>query len=133
MKTPTLIKVMSMFIIALCVMLMSCNKKELTVVTNAPTNVTSRTVTCGGSVDSNDPLSITDKGIICTVHENPTLDGVHEMSPSVYHSISAGTGTGDFSFEINFIDSNTTYYVRAYAICDGETYYGDIESFRTLE
>lgn len=121
------------FLSLIGIMLLSCNRNEPTVVTNSPTDVTSRTAICSGSVTSDDPNSVTDKGIICSIYDNPTLDGVYAQSPSVYHYVSAGPGTGDFSFEINFMSPNTTYYVRAYAVCDDETYYGDVESLMTVD
>lgn len=117
----------------ICVMLLSCNKKEPTVVTYSPTDVTTASAICGGSVTSDDPLSVTDKGICYSVYDNPTIGGVYPDSPSDYNCISAGSGIGDFSFEINGISYSTTYYVRAYAVYDDEIFYGDVESFKTEE
>lgn len=36
-----------------------------------------------------------------------------------------------FNYNLKRLYPNTTYYFRAYAVCDGKYYYGDVESFET--
>ena len=43
-----------------------------------------------------------------------------------------GTGTGSYSYEVDGLELNTTYYVRAYAIQNENVVYGETKQFTTV-
>ena len=88
-----------------------------TVTTSAASNTSSGTVSCGGEVTYDGGCaSITARGVCYSTGHNPTIDGTHT---------SDGTGVGSFVSMIGSLQSNTTYYVRAYATNRTGTAYGD--------
>ena len=102
-----------------------------TTITEAPTvetldidDVTSSTAFIGGNVISDGGSTVTAKGIVWAKHDNPSLsdDFTNE-----------GTGSGFFNSTITNLESNTTYYIRAYATNSIGTSYGDLKTFTTLE
>lgn len=93
-------------------------------VTTAPvTNIGEHTAMGGGNVTSDGGSPITERGICWSTSHNPTTGGNHATS---------GTGTGSFSCTMTGLTSGTTYYVRAYAVADGQTMYGNEVSFTTI-
>jgi FlaG/FlaF family flagellin (archaellin) len=66
--------------------------------------------------------TIIERGYCWSVNSNPTLYPFHTIS---------GDGLGSYSANLNNLISNTTYYVRAYAITSNGTYYSDQTSFLT--
>jgi len=66
--------------------------------------------------------TIIERGYCWSVNSNPTLYPFHTIS---------GYGLGSYSANLNNLISNTTYYVRAYAITSNGTYYSDQTSFLT--
>ena len=94
-----------------------------TVTTNAVTNATQTTATCGGNVTSDGGTSVTARGVCWSTSQNPTIADSHTTD---------GTGTGVFTSYITGLSSNTTYYVRAYATNSEGTAYGEQRTFTTL-
>ncbi len=88
-----------------------------TVTTNAITNITQSAAFCGGNVTNEGSTSVTARGVCWGTSPNPVL------TPS--HFTTEGTGSGTFTSEIMGINSNTTYYIRAYATNSGGTAYGN--------
>lgn len=99
---------------------------EIIVTTNAVTNVTASTATCGGNatITNDNNLPITAKGVCWSTNHNPSLNDNHSND---------GSGTGAFNSSITGLSVNTTYYVRAYATNQIATYYGSEKSFVTSE
>ena len=93
-----------------------------TVITSEPSNVSSSTATCGGSVTSDGGASIIQRGVCFSTSQNPTTSS---------QIVTSGTGTGLFTCNLTGLSANTTYYVRAYAINSVGTGYGTQKSFRT--
>lgn len=90
--------------------------------TNAVTNLTSTTAETGGNITSDGGTTITERGIVYSTSNNPTVANT---------KIVAGTaGTGSFSVNIPGLTPATLYYVRAYAI-NGGTTYGENIRFNT--
>jgi hypothetical protein len=100
------------------------NSGEITVTTNTVTSIGPETATCGGNatVTNGNNLPITAKGVCWSTNHNPTIDDYHTED---------GTGTGQFVSSISGLSLNTTYYVRAYATNQIDTYYGDEVHFAT--
>ena len=100
------------------------NKKDPPfLITREITNITTTTATSGGDLIG-DSSNITMCGICWGTSSNPT---------------SSDNRTGVFAVKGSFISTlmelmhSTLYYVRAYAIIDTDTIYGDVKSFKTAD
>ncbi len=95
---------------------------DITDITKSSANVQvelSNTVSAG--------VTITERGVLYATVNNPEVGGT-----SVLKEIYTGTG-GTATIAIPTLQTNTTYYVRAYAITNGSTAnYGDVKTFKTL-
>lgn len=100
------------------------NSGEITVITNNVTSIGPETATCGGNatVSNGNNLPITAKGICWSTNHNPTINDSFTND---------GSGSGSFVSSITGLSLNTTYYVRAYATNQIDTYYGNEVSFTT--
>ena len=88
-----------------------------TVTTAAATNLSSGSVAGGGEVTyDGGGASISARGVCYSASHNPTLSDPHT---------SDGTGVGSFASVMGSLQSNTTYYIRAYATNVAGTAYGD--------
>ena len=74
--------------------------------TNAATGVTLTEAVSGGNSISENGAAVLEKGICWNTTGNPTTSGPHASS---------GTGTGNFTVNIDGLSPSTVYYVRAYA------------------
>jgi len=92
------------------------------VTTNAITDITQTTATCGGNVTSDGGATITSRGVCWSTSQNPTTANTKTTN---------GSGTGNFTSNITGLNANTLYYVRAYAINSAGTAYGDQVTFTT--
>lgn len=119
--------ILGIFPIALAVFLMfGCKKDqiaEITLKTNAPTNVTGNEVTVSAEIISDGGLTVTKRGVCFSVNENPTpLDGqVLTTSTSATFTITA----------TNLIPDKN-YYCRAFAESNNIVFYGQQVTFKTL-
>ena len=90
--------------------------------TTLPTASNIRNGASGGNVTSDGGATVTERGICWGTSTNPTT--------SNSKTVVSGT-TGSYSASLTGLKSNTTYYVRAYAINSEGTAYGANESFTT--
>ena len=95
-----------------------------TVVTSAVTQITETSAVVGGNVTSDGGASVTERGVVYSTTQNPTVANSKAAS---------GSGTGAFTCNLTGLQSNTTYFVRAYAVNSKGTAYGDEVSFTTKE
>ena len=93
-----------------------------TVTINSVTNVTATSAVCGGSISDNGGFAVTDKGLVWSTSQYPTLNDDH---------ISLGSGNTPFSGSMTNLLMGTTYYVRAYATNSQGTSYSTQLSFPT--
>ncbi len=93
------------------------------VITNAVSNVTISSATCGGNVSSDGNSPVTARGVCWSTSPNPTISNSHTTD---------GTGIGGFSSSMTGLTAGTTYYVRAYATNGVGTAYGEQRTFTTL-
>ena len=93
-----------------------------TVTTSSATNITGTSATIGGNVTSDGGQPVTERGIVYSTTKNPTTSS---------NKITRGTGTGSYSINLTGLADGTTYYVRAYAINNRGTAYGEEVSFKT--
>lgn len=90
--------------------------------TTIATDITSTKATSGGTIESDDEINITARGVCWSIHANPTI---------VDSITSDGRGAGHFSSHMNRLMGNTTYFARAYATINKGTNYGNEISFKT--
>ena len=102
-----------------------------TITTNALTAITSNSATFGGAISNANGNQIMERGIVYSTSPNPTLGS---------NKIIIGNGIGTFDTisglgyqYAHLLNSNTTYYVRAYAVTENNiSAYGNEVSFTTL-
>ena len=102
-----------------------------TITTNSMTGITSNSATFGGAISNANGNQIMERGIVYSTSPNPTL-----VSNKIV--IGNGIGTFDTISALNpsyphLLNSNNTYYVRAYAVTENNiSAYGNEVSFTTL-
>ena len=101
-------------------------EKLLPTVTTATevTDITVSSAVCGGEVTFDGNVTVTAKGICWSTTQNPTIED---------NKTTNGSGVGSYTSNMTNLEHNTTYYVRAYAINEVGTSYGEEVSFTTLE
>ncbi|MBN1338691.1 MAG: hypothetical protein JXA03_05170 [Bacteroidales bacterium] len=92
------------------------------VTTSGITDITEISATCGGVVTGEGNSAVTARGVCWGTTQNPSVSGAHTLD---------GAGTGSFTSYITGLDTNTTYYVRAYATNSFGTSYGAQIDFLT--
>lgn len=100
-----------------------CNDDEETVVTittTAVTGITTTTATSGGTIAVTGDVDVTERGVCWSTVDPPT---------TADNKTSDGTGTGTFTSNMTGLTASTPYFVRAYAVNAGETYYGETVTF----
>jgi uncharacterized protein (TIGR02145 family) len=95
---------------------------QLPTVTTVVSNITSGTAQVGGTVTYDGPGTVISRGVCYSTTEMPTV------SDDCFY---LGYGTGSFSGTLMGLTANTTYYVRAFAMSNYGTAYGDQMSFTT--
>lgn len=114
------------FAICQIILIISCKKEAIRttpIITTLPvSNITETSAMCGGNATSDGGEVITIKGICWSVNQNPTISDNKSTN---------GTGVGNFSYNIEGLTENTTYYIRAYATNMIGTSYGDNVSLTT--
>lgn len=93
-----------------------------TVSTDAISNITHNSSTVTYSVTDEGTGIVEDRGIAWNTSPNPNL--ANEFS-------SGGGGIGSFTDTLTGLTSNTTYYVRAYAVNEAGTAFGNQQTFTT--
>jgi uncharacterized protein (TIGR02145 family) len=86
------------------------------------TEVAISSAVSGGNIANDGGNTVTQRGVCWNTSSNPT---------TANFSTSDGAGLGNFISNLSGLNSNTTYYVRAYAINTSGTFYGNEVSFTT--
>jgi hypothetical protein len=94
-----------------------------TVTTAAISSITINSASGGGEVVIDGGDAVTERGIVFNTTGTPTTADT---------KVTSGTGVGSFTANLTSLSSNTTYYVRAYAINGVGTAYGSEVNFTTL-
>ena len=99
---------------------------QIIVTTMEPTDITTNSATCGGSVSSSngDYVSVTLRGICWSTSPNPTFNDNY---------VEVGNGIGSFSTAMTDLTIGITYYVRAFVVTANGATYGDQKSFTTRD
>ena len=93
-----------------------------TVTTSTVSNISATSATCGGNVTSDGGSYVYYRGVCYGTTPNQFFTENYTIN---------GEGTGTFTSNLTNLTPNTTYYVRAFAINDAGTAYGDEYSFTT--
>jgi len=93
-----------------------------TLTTNAVTDITGSTATCGGNITENGGDAITQRGVCWNTSSSPTIANSRTID---------GSGNGPFTSAITGLSSSVSYYVRAYATNGVTTSYGNEQVFMT--
>ncbi len=101
----------------------STNDVATALSTSAVSNITNNGAKFNGSIATEGVPAYTEKGFCYSKTSAPTI--------SNKKVVVSGTGTGDYSYSINDLEYQTTYYVRAYAIQKGSPIYGNEVQFST--
>ena len=117
--------------LALTILLINCTSDNTDETNNLPilttntvTDITSNTAISGGNISDNAGVNIITRGICWNTNGNPTID--NDFSTN-------GSGIGEYSIEMSNLESETNYYVRAFATNSSGTSYGNELNFTTLE
>ncbi|MGY0039038.1 hypothetical protein [Pedobacter sp. NJ-S-72] len=97
-----------------------------TVTTSAITQITGTTALGGGNIISNGNTTLKTMGIVWSIYPDFNPDTISKNKVTM-----AGHERGVFVAGMTNLKLGTTYYVRAYAINDAETSYGEMTSFTT--
>ena len=92
------------------------------VVTSDITEVTHNSAVSGGNVTDDGGAEVTARGVCWSTNQNPTIED---------NKTTDGAGLGSYTSNLTNLESNTTYYVRAYAINEAGTAYGSIYVLET--
>lgn len=95
--------------------------KHVSVMTLDPADVTTNSAVLKGSINL-EGKSITEKGFVLYADIN---------NPTEY--VVSGNDFGEFAYQVSELEDATTYYYKAYMICNEETVYGEEKSFTTIE
>ena len=93
-----------------------------TLTTADVTAITTTAATSGGNITSDGGSAVTARGVCWATTQNPTTSNSKTTN---------GTGSGSLISNLTGLSSNTTYYLRAYAINSAGTTYGTEISFKT--
>lgn len=94
------------------------------VATDAVSDVTVTSAKAGGKILDDGGAEVTARGVVWSKETSPTTSD---------NMTSDGTGTGEFTSQINGLSEGTTYYLRAYATNSEGTAYGNETTFATAE
>ncbi len=92
--------------------------------TKEVTSITNRTASCGGEITNEGDSPVTIRGICWNKTGAPTIGDLITNN---------GGGTGNFASNMIALNTNTKYYVRAYATNAQGTAYGNEVTFTTLK
>jgi hypothetical protein len=92
--------------------------------TSAASTITTGSLVTGGNITSDGGGSITARGVCWSTTTGPTI--------SLSTKTSDGTGTGIFTSNVTGLNTNTLYYIKAYATNSAGTTYGNEVTATTL-
>ena len=93
------------------------------VTTQAVSDVAQTTATGNGTVTDDGELTVTERGVCWSTHEDPTISGDHAAA--------VAGGEGVFTVSITSLTAETAYHARAYATNSAGTSYGEDVEFET--
>lgn len=125
MKNILKIIVIVFISVAFVVIMHSCKKDKATppiLTTVEPSEITRKTVTCGGNITSDGGEEIIIAGICWSTSANPSIKDKHTNDTK---------DLGSFTSNLTGLTPNTKYYIRAYAYNKAGEGYGNEITFTT--
>lgn len=96
------------------------------VATLAPTNLSLTSATLNGKIEAEGDPAYTERGFVYSkLFNRPTVDDAADATTK----LPVSGRSKDFSANISSLTENAKYYVRAYAIYEGGTVYGEVQTF----
>lgn len=119
-------KKVSLVLTMLCALLFACKPEteKPTVMTKSVEEITETTANVVAEVVADGGAEVTERGVCYDTNQNPTIEDNKTVD---------GNGVGTFTSSLSNLASQTTYYVRAYAINEKGISYGEEKSFMTKE
>jgi uncharacterized protein (TIGR02145 family) len=96
-----------------------------TLTTNEVVEIAAVSAKSGGVLTNNGGGEITEKGVVWGLNQNPTIDLNSKKSTT--------ETSASFAIEFSNLEPATTYYLRAYAISQDSTAYGNEVNFKTRD
>ncbi|MBW1614432.1 MAG: fibronectin type III domain-containing protein, partial [Deltaproteobacteria bacterium] len=93
------------------------------ITTSNVSNIRTTSVKAGGDVTDSGGGTVSERGIVWDESENPDVNDNKVEDES--------SGTGSYTVQITGLSPGTTYHVRAYAVNEDGTAYGDDIQFTT--
>jgi hypothetical protein len=97
--------------------------KKPEIFTLEPTSTTYNSALSGGNIISDGGSMVNERGICFGISPSPTI----------YNKVENGFGIGSFETYLSGLVPNTIYYIRAYAVTELDTVYGNQVSFITSQ
>ncbi|MFD1095599.1 YCF48-related protein [Salegentibacter chungangensis] len=92
--------------------------------TSTASEIKANSVIIESEISENGGAEVTERGVCWSTETSPTISN---------DKTEDGTGTGSFTSKLENLNSNTTYYARAYAKNSAGVSYGNEIQFKTLE
>ncbi len=107
------------------VLITGCKEEPVlpTLTTTDATSIAVGTAMTGGNISSDGGAEVTARGVCWGIISGPSISGPHT---------SDGNGEGIFESNLTGLASGTLYYVRAYAVNEAGTSYGNEITFSTI-
>lgn len=128
MRPLKLFAVLSLlFTAGLLILSPGCEKTDPPSVTTLPVNsITGYSAESGGSVVNDGGGAVSSRGVVWNTEVNPTVEVNAGISVD-------SSGVGEFTSILSGLSPETAYYLRAYAVNDAGTAYGEQVGFSTLQ
>ena len=115
-------------VVASFIIFSSCEKNNNETLPSLSTagvsDITQTSALSGGDITDDGGALVTARGVCWSTSQNPTISDSHTND---------GSGTGSFSSNVSGLESNKTYFIRAYGTNSQGTAYGNEISFSTPE
>lgn len=99
----------------------SDDEDACTVKLNESPQITHNSISISANVSGS---NVGERGVVYSFIPQPTINNNRVVS---------GSGAGSFQLKVDSLQRNTTYYIRGYIICDGQTLYSNEIGFTTSE
>lgn len=106
------------------ILIFSCKKKQVRIITNSPTSVLSTSAISGGELLDDGGQNIISYGVCWGTSSGPTLGAEN-------FTVDGSSDVGAFTSKLSNLKHKTTYFVRAYVKHTGGITYGNEYSFYT--
>jgi hypothetical protein len=104
-------------------------KVTISLITKGITNISNTSAESGVTIQVTGAGNIDEVGICWSINNSPTINDAKVSGSET--STSYNNTSKNFDLNILSIDSNTTYFVRAYAVYKDSVYYGNELTFKT--